>query len=309
MATFPHNYKVTKENCVISVDGESFDVSTWRNYHPGGAESLDNFNNRDATDAFYALHSKEAIARLKRMAKKPTDMNTLINQPTKAALAFRDFRKKMEAEGWFNRKWYMDALFIGAVVLMSVLATLWSRSHPFIASILLGLAIEQAGWIAHDYGHGRGKACYVLNKIFGQILLGFSSRWWSNKHNNHHVFPNRLEVDVDIHNEPFIHLWFPQSGKDVWYRKYQHIYYPFAYAFLHVSWRMQSIEFAIGSGDWAERILIVLGYIWLATMNPIVPISAIFIGGFLVAIVVTCNHQTEEIINSDAPYCYVTDNF
>jgi cytochrome b involved in lipid metabolism len=89
MATFPHNYKITKESCVISIDGESFDVSAWRNYHPGGAESLDNFNNRDATDAFYALHSKEAIKRLKSMAKKPTNMSTLINQPTKAALAFR----------------------------------------------------------------------------------------------------------------------------------------------------------------------------------------------------------------------------
>jgi hypothetical protein len=53
------------------------------------------------------------------MSKKPTDMNTLVNQPTKAALAFRDFRKKIEAEGWFNRKWYMDAIYNGAVVLMS----------------------------------------------------------------------------------------------------------------------------------------------------------------------------------------------
>lgn len=159
MATFPHLYKVTKENCVISVDGESYDVSTWRNYHPGGAETLDNFDSRDATDAFYALHSKEAIARLKRMAKKPTDMNALVDQPTKAALAFRDFRKKMEAEGWFDRKWHIEALYMSAVVLMSILATMWSRSHPVIASLLLGLAIEQAGWIAHDYGHGRGKAC------------------------------------------------------------------------------------------------------------------------------------------------------
>jgi hypothetical protein len=65
----------------------------------------------------------------------------------------------------------------------------------------------------------------------------------------------------------------------------------------------------IGSGDWIERSLIILGYIWQATMNPIVPIVSIFISGFITAIVVTCNHQTEEIITTDAPYCYVTDNF
>jgi len=170
------------------------------------------------------------------------------------------------------------------------LATLWSRSHPVIASILLGLALEQGGWLGHDYGHGRGKTCRILNKIFGLFILGFSSKWWSHKHNTHHVFPNRLEVDGDIHNEPIIHLWFPSAGRDVWYRKYQHIYYPFAYSLLHVSWRMQSIDYVIGSGDWSERFFIFLGYAWLATMNPIVPIIGILIGGFLVAIVVTCNH-------------------
>lgn len=72
---------------------------------------------------------------------------------------------------------------------------------------------------------------------------------------------------------------------------------------------MQSIEFCIGSGNWVERLTILAGYIWLATMPILVPIFGILIGGFMVAIVVTCNHQTEEIITTDAPYCYVTDNF
>ena len=72
---------------------------------------------------------------------------------------------------------------------------------------------------------------------------------------------------------------------------------------------MQSVEFVIGSGNWNERLAIGLGYVWLLSMGPIVPIMGILIGGFLVAIVVTCNHQTEDIIPTDAPYCYVTDNF
>jgi len=157
MATFPHNYKVNKETpCVISVDGESYDVSSWRLSHPGGAESLDNFNDRDATEAFYALHSQEAIAKLKRMGKKPTDMNKLKEKPPAAALAFRDFRKKLEREGWFQRKWYIDFAYIFAVFMYCVVGTWISRSHPVLASIILGLAIEQAGWLGHDYGHGRG---------------------------------------------------------------------------------------------------------------------------------------------------------
>lgn len=290
MATFPHLYDIKKEKCTISIDGESYDVTNWRNHHPGGAETLDNFDNRDATEAFYALHSKEAIAKLKRMSKKPTDMKTLVSPPTPAALAFREFRKNLEKEGWLDRSWLIDGLYISGVVFFCVLATVLSHSHPVIAACLLGLGIEQAGWLGHDYGHGRGKMCVFFNRVFGQFLLGFSSRWWSHKHNTHHVFPNRLEVDVDIHNEPIIHLWFPKPDTDVWYRKYQHIYYPFAYSFLHASWRMQSIEFAIGAKDWFELFLIAMGYVWLASMPPLVPIAAILIGGFMVAIVVTCNH-------------------
>ena len=61
MATFPHNYEFKRDTCIISIDGESYDVSFWRNAHPGGAETLENFHLKDATDPFYALHSKEAI--------------------------------------------------------------------------------------------------------------------------------------------------------------------------------------------------------------------------------------------------------
>ena len=124
----------------------------------------------------------------------------------------------------------------------------------------------------------------------GGIILGFSTGWWSHKHNTHHAFPNRLDIDVDIHNEPFIHLWVPKAEKDVWWRKYQHIYYPIAYSFLHVSWRIQSLQFCISSGIWDERLVVFIGYVWLATLPVLVTLSAILIGGLMVAVVVTCNH-------------------
>ena len=151
--------------------------------------------------------------------------------------------------------------------------------------------------------------CFVLNKVMGLIILGFASKWWSHKHNTHHCFPNRYEVDVDIHNEPFIHLWFPKEGEDMWFRKYQHIYYPIAYSFLHVSWRIQSIMYLLGSGDQIERILLFLGYCWYLSLPLSVTIGSVLIGGFLVAIVVTCNHQTEEILPTNAQYSFSSDQF
>ena len=77
MSTYPHNYKLQNEKCMISIDGQSYDVTSWRNHHPGGAESIDNFHNKDATEAFYALHSKEAISKLKKMYSTTTDFKAM----------------------------------------------------------------------------------------------------------------------------------------------------------------------------------------------------------------------------------------
>jgi cytochrome b involved in lipid metabolism len=41
MATFPHDYKITSKTCFINIDGFTYDISAWRNTHPGGAELLD----------------------------------------------------------------------------------------------------------------------------------------------------------------------------------------------------------------------------------------------------------------------------
>jgi cytochrome b involved in lipid metabolism len=238
MATFPHDYKTTMQKVVISIDGFDYDVSSWRHHHPGGVELLDQMHEQDATDTFYALHSKEAIAKLSKMAKTPTDMKKMKWVVTPAAQAFREFRKKLEKEGYFDRNWLIEAIQIAAVIGFVVVGTLIARSWPILASFLIGVGLQQAGWLGHDYGHGRGTMCKYLNLLMGSTLLGFSSGWWSHKHNTHHCFPNRYDVDVDIHNEPIIHLWFPKDGEDIWYRKYQHLYYPLAYSFLHASWRL-----------------------------------------------------------------------
>lgn len=270
---------------------------------------MDQMHLQDATDTFYALHSKEAIAKLNKMAKTPTDMKKAQFVVTPAAAAFRQFRKKLEAEGYFERNWIIEALQIAAVFFFVVTGTLIASTYPLIASILIGVGLQQAGWLGHDYGHGRGKVCMLLNRVMGSTLLGFSSGWWSHKHNTHHCFPNRYEVDVDIHNEPFIHLWFPKDGEDVWYRKFQHIYYPIAYSFLHVSWRMQSIQFVMGSGENVERVLMFFGYCWYLSLPVSVIIGSVLFGGFLVAIVVTCNHQTEDILPTNCQLDFFSDQF
>lgn len=304
---FPHDYKTSLGKCNIKVDGDWYDCTTWRHSHPGGAEIVDQFHMADATDAFYALHSVEAIQKLKKMKATPCTSTAARDV---VSVNFEKLRHQLEKEGWFRRDWRVDAaLCILPVIFMCVTGFMIANSWPILATILIGVGMQQAGWVGHDYSHGRGKAAAFFGVALGSLINGFSTAWWSHKHNTHHTFPNRKEFDADIHNEPILHLWFPSSDKDVWHRRYQHLYYPIAYSFLYASWRLQSIQFVLGSKNWVERILIATNYILLACLPWKVAVGSILLGGLLVAVVVTANHQTEEILASDAPYNFIRDQF
>lgn len=306
--TFPYEYHTTAPKCVVRIGDAWYDCTAWRNSHPGGAELLDKFHERDGTDVFYALHSQEAVAKLRKMKARPVAPTDPKRDPV--SINWEALRKRLEAEGWFERNWAAEFAFrILPTLILCTLGSILATRAPVLASILLGFGFQQAGWIGHDYSHGRGAACAVLGRVMGGVINGFSFLWWSHKHNTHHTFPNRKEHDADIHNEPILHLWFPDAKSDVWYRQYQHLYYPFAFAFLHVSWRLQSVMYALRSHDWVERGLIALGYLWLACLPWYVVISGILLGGFFVAIVVTANHQTEEVLERDAPYNFIIDQF
>lgn len=306
MATFPHLYTVTKPKCVIRVDDQMYDVSKFRGTHPGGAEILDMYDGRDATDVFYAFHSERAIRQLKNFRGRSPNSDDPVRD--RISVDFEALREKLLRHGWFERNWFAEAfLVMGPCLGLCVLGTFLAYSYPLIAVMCIGVGMQQAGWIGHDYGHGRGNACKNLNRLFGCVINGFSTEWWSHKHNTHHAFPNRLEMDADIHMEPILHLWFPSRDKDVWWRRFQHHYYFVVYSLLYVSWRMQSIQFLLGSKDKVESALVALGYLWLASLPLAVSVPSVLLGGWLVAMVVTANHQPEPMLPTDAKYNFVAD--
>ena len=304
--TFPHDYKSPLAKCVVRVDDSWYDVSAWRHSHPGGAEIMDKFHNADCTDAFYSLHSEEAIQKLKRMKGKPVSADDTPRD--EISKKFEVFKERLEKEGWYKRNWFLDfTLNVFPSLILCIVGTYFAHSYPLIATLLIGLGMQQAGWIGHDYVHGRGGVSTLLGNSLGGLINGFSSRWWSHKHNTHHTFPNRKEFDSDIHNEPILHLWFPEEKADTGFRQYQHYYFLVVYSFLYASWRMQSLQFVLGSRNWMERILIATNYVWLACLPWYVAVGSILVGGLCVAVVVTANHQTEEIIESDDKYNFIVD--
>ena len=304
----PHTYVSQLPKCVIRVDDHSYDLTQWRDKHPGGAQLLDLFHGKDATDAFYALHSGDAIAQLKRMPKKPV---TDAEIPRDAiSRDFEEFRRKLIRDGWFDRPWGVEMVrYIIPTFGLVIVGWMLSASHPLLATLMVGLGMQQAGWLGHDWSHSREPFPTVAGPVAAALTNGFSNSWWSNKHNTHHIFPNRLGIDSDVHNEPVLHLWKPSKEHDVWYRKYQVYFCTLAYSFLFASWRIQSVQFVLSSKNWRERISILVHYVLLLCMPWYVAVGAVLVAGLAVAAVVTVNHQCEEMLETESKYNFITDQF
>jgi len=289
----------TTRPTLIKIGEKWVNVSVWARSHPGGAAPIERFAGQDATDAFGAIHSRDAVQQVERMkaVEPPVEVAKDCVSPSKLTLAFRRFRDEVEREGFFERRWSNDAFNVSLTLVCVVAAFALAYRVPLVAMLLLGLGMQQAGWVGHDYAHGRGRVSWWLTNVISSLVNGFSHSWWANKHNTHHVHPNQRGVDDDIANDPILHLHVPASeSSDVWFRNYQHIYYHFAYAFLYVSWRIQSFQTAWKARNWAELVPICLNYALLSYLPLSVSLGGILLGGFFVAEVVTASHQSEDYI-------------
>jgi fatty acid desaturase len=60
----------------------------------------------------------------------------------------------------------------------------------------------QTGFIGHDAGHrqisGSKRTDDLIGRIHGNLLIGLSYGWWTDKHRRHHAHPNQLGRDPDI---------------------------------------------------------------------------------------------------------------
>ncbi|CAF1016193.1 unnamed protein product [Adineta steineri] len=298
----------------LSINGQWYDLTQWQNLHPGGKEILQNLNGKDATDAFYAIHSDDAIKRLSRL--KPCSslhIQTMLPstiEPTKLTLSFRHLRENLISIGYFNRSLFWELFYHLSVYFLCLLGTFchFYWNHTLLAILLIGFGMQQAGWIGHDYAHGRGSWMRWLCKSLTGFVNAFSPTWWSHKHNTHHVYTNNIGIDTDVSNDPVFHLFFPSKDKDVWFRSYQHWYYIPVYSFLYISWRWQSLQHAYNTSKYFELMVMLPNYIWLYMLGWQVALGSILFGGLLVAGIVTATHQSEEMLY-DSNHSFVETQF
>lgn len=94
-------------------------------------------------------------------------------------------------------------LVMGMLTLsLSFLVALHNSWLQLLNAAYLAFISTQICFIGHDACHRQifhtPQRNDWLGLILGNLLLGFSWEWWTNKHNQHHGKPNQLDIDPDI---------------------------------------------------------------------------------------------------------------
>lgn len=237
--------------CSFVIDDREYDVSHFRYTHPGGYEILEKYHGKDATDAFYAFHGRDAVEQLRRMKStpKPVKLDKITGE-------FRELRRRVNAEGLMERRhgWYAYKTL--STVSFLVLALVFGYyGHWFLSALAMGMLWQQSGWLGHEYAHHDVFDNRRLNTIgaytLSNVFMGLSANWWKWRHNVHHAITNVLDADPDIDNMPLFsydktdlaRLEHSAMARAV--IPYQHLYFlPFT-MFLKFIWNIQGILYCM----------------------------------------------------------------
>jgi acyl-lipid Delta6-acetylenase / acyl-lipid (9-3)-desaturase len=239
----------------------------------------------------YGFHSDKGMGMLKHLprAKSPPTDVPPVSQATRN---FREWRKQLVEDGWWDREWDKEAFNIGswAVTLAAGICLAQftaSLGMKFAAVVVLGIANTIGGWLSHDYVHARGKFGEIM-RPFGYFCGGMSTTWWSDKHNVHHARTNEVSIDEDIATDPALFLWAPDPKNDVPWRKFQGLYLPFPMSLLFLIWRFDSIKVAIDRKKYGELFGLACHYTFMLSLVPAWTfLGALLVSGFMTAIITT----------------------
>jgi fatty acid desaturase len=122
-----------------------------------------------------------------------SDFAPLIQAVRAARLLDRRTRRYAVTVAW-------DLLLYGAVfALIAVVGdTWWQLALAPPAAILT----TRLYFVGHDAGHGQiagtRRANRLMGLLIGNLAVGLSYGWWTDKHNRHHANPNHVDKDPDV---------------------------------------------------------------------------------------------------------------
>lgn len=325
----------TPDDAWVVHQNKVYDVSNWHE-HPGGAVIFTHAGD-DMTDIFAAFHAAGSSNMMKKFYIGdliPESRKDKTEKQIAFEKGYRELRAKLITAGMFkSNPWFYAYKCASNMSLWATAVALVyfsdSTAVHMASAVLLGLFFQQSGWLAHDFLHHqvfRKRRFGDYAGIFwGNLMQGYSTQWWKNKHNGHHAVPNlhnstatSQDGDPDIDTMPLL-AWslkqaqsfrqLQEDGKDSpgvkFMIRYQAYFYFPILLLARLSWLNESFKTAFGLGASTENAAlelkvkglqypvlekagIVLHYVWMAALSTgFGRFSALYsIGYFLIA---TCS--------------------
>jgi len=278
----------SEQKIQVVIENKLYDLTKFSKTHPGGKQILENFNNCDATDYFYSIHSVQSRKMLKNMPYTEVPKEDVAPASDYLNLLF-----KLEKTNLFKADYFFEAVQMLHTVAFLFLATYYSTTYPLFAACCLGFGTLIAGWVGHQADHQRDNLMRPINDYYATLCAGLSPNWWATKHNLHHLSTNEMDHDGDINLMPFIYLWAPKQDQDSWNRGIQHIYFSALYSILQIKWQLDSVVWSFTRKNYKEFTLLVVHWVWYACLPWKVWVVGTLIAGTVSAWVVTASHQAE----------------
>lgn len=95
-------------------------------------------------------------------------------------------------------------------------------------AVCLAVTSAQLGFLGHELGHRQvfrtRRMSDVVGVVNGNLAIGLSYSWWTDKHNRHHSHPNQIGLDSDVAAGALV--WTPEQaekrhGIGRWWAKWQ----------------------------------------------------------------------------------------
>ncbi|VDM62714.1 unnamed protein product [Angiostrongylus costaricensis] len=307
------------------------------------------FRNADATHIFHAFHegSRKAYKHLEALKKNAWDpsedfeealkirldkadvniaaYDISVEEEKKVVESFERLRRRVYEWGLMDsRPWYYVMKSLTTSSFMFIAFYLQYCEWYLTSAICLAVAWQQFGWLTHDCAHHQPtrnrKLNNMLSIVFGNLVQGFSSDWWKDKHNTHHAATNIIDRDRDIDLFPLLALIpsdilkykLPAERFILKFVPYQHLYFTLTLPLLRISWTTQSLLWVFGesvSSEYriyrknalTEQSLLVAHWVWVLLQLYLLPSMSVrvmyfvvsqFLSAFLIAHVVTFNHNS-----------------
>jgi len=208
------NREINNGKTLLIYKNGVYDLTKWKDFHPGGNLTLEHFTGKDATDVVEVYHPRKVLSeRLPTFFVGPLRKGIKTNSNTPISFAFRELAKQLEEEGLYQTdlSFYLFELLRGFSIFLFAIflllkgpQNLWNCS---ISAFFLAMGWHQLVFIAHDSGHNSVfhflPVDHFIGMAIGNFLSGVSIGWWKDSHNVHHVVTNHPEHDPDIQHLPF----------------------------------------------------------------------------------------------------------